>query len=63
MPGQETGLDDQVAGARAYEDLHVPALFNQWCPLVLDAAGVALGHRVLDVACGTGVLASPLSPL
>jgi len=50
-------LADQIAGARAYERLHVPALFQQWCPRVLDAAGVKAGHRVLDVACGTGVLA------
>ena len=54
---REPGLDDQIAGARAYEDLHVPALFRQWCPRLLDAAGVGLGHRVLDVACGTGILA------
>jgi SAM-dependent methyltransferase len=54
---QEPSLEDQVAGARAYEGLHVPALFEQWCPRVLDAAGVGLGHHVLDVACGTGVLA------
>lgn len=50
-------IDEQIAGARAYEALHVPALFKQWCTRVLDAAGVAPGHRVLDVACGTGILA------
>jgi len=49
--------DQQVAGARAYEALHVPALFKQWCPRVLDAASVAPGDRILDVACGTGILA------
>ena len=40
-----------------YETLLVPALFQQWTTHVLDAAQVASGHRVLDVACGTGVLA------
>jgi len=53
----DPGLENQIAGARAYESLHVPALFKQWCPQLLDAAGVELGHRVLDVACGTGILA------
>jgi ubiquinone/menaquinone biosynthesis C-methylase UbiE len=53
----EINLEDQIAGARAYEDLHVAALFKQWCPKVLDAAGVYPGHRVLDVACCTGILA------
>ena len=35
----------------------MPALFQQWAPIVADAAGIKAGHRVLDVACGTGVLA------
>ncbi len=43
----EPALSDQIAGARAYEALHVPALFRQWCPRVLDAAGVGPGQRVL----------------
>lgn len=47
----------EVDAARAYEDLFVPALFGQWAPIVLDVAQVAQGQRVLDVACGTGVVA------
>jgi len=49
--------DEQIAGARAYEGLHVPALFHEWVEPVLEAARVGPGDRVLDVACGTGVLA------
>jgi ubiquinone/menaquinone biosynthesis C-methylase UbiE len=37
--------------------LFVPALVGQFAPKVADAARVVKGERVLDVACGTGVLA------
>ena len=47
----------EKAAAAAYEELHVPALFRQWAPRVADAARIQAGDRVLDVACGTGVLA------
>jgi SAM-dependent methyltransferase len=40
--------------AEVYERAFVPALFAQWGPVVADAAGVAMGSRVLDVGCGTG---------
>lgn len=49
--------EEEIAAANAYEQLHVPALFQQWAPVVLDAATLNEGDRVLDVACGTGVLA------
>jgi len=47
----------QVEAARAYEALMVPALFGEWTKPVLKAAEVSPGQSVLDVACGTGVLA------
>jgi len=50
-------LEAQVAAAKAYEALFVPALFGQWASRVVDAATLASGQSVLDVACGTGVLA------
>lgn len=43
--------------ARVYEEFFVPALFGQWPERVLDLAAVGPGHSVLDVGCGTGVLA------
>lgn len=54
-------LQEQIAAARAYEDLFVPALFRQWAPLLARAAHVEPGKRVLDVACGTGILARELA--
>lgn len=43
--------------AEVYETHFVPALFRQWVEPVLQAAEVGPGDRVLDVACGTGVVA------
>jgi SAM-dependent methyltransferase len=42
--------------AEVYEEQFVPALFQQWAPRVAGAADLRPGQRVLDVACGTGVL-------
>lgn len=50
-------LQAQIDAANAYEALFVPALFQQWAPRVASAAQLRPGQRVLDVACGTGVLA------
>jgi ubiquinone/menaquinone biosynthesis C-methylase UbiE len=46
-----------AAAAEVYEEFFVPALFGQWAAPMLDAAGVAAGDAVLDVGCGTGVVA------
>ena len=43
--------------AEVYQAEFVPALFGPFSAVVADAAGVGLGQRVLDVACGTGALA------
>ena len=46
----------QIAGARAYHTLFVPSLVGVYALIVADASAIAPGDRVLDVACGTGVL-------
>jgi SAM-dependent methyltransferase len=43
--------------AQAYDDLFVPALFGQWAPQLVNCARVRQGQSVLDVACGSGVVA------
>lgn len=48
--------------AQAYDDLFVPALFGQWAPQLVDCARVRHGQSVLDVACGTGVVAQDARP-
>jgi SAM-dependent methyltransferase len=49
-------LATQVGAATNYEEAVVPALMREWAPRVAAAAGIRPGDRVLDVACGTGVL-------
>jgi ubiquinone/menaquinone biosynthesis C-methylase UbiE len=49
--------EDLVEAGRGYESLFVPALFEAWTKHLVDGAEVREGSHVLDVACGTGVLA------
>lgn len=51
----------QVGGnaAEVYERHLVPAMFAPWAPTLIDLASVQPGERVLDVACGTGVVTRP----
>jgi ubiquinone/menaquinone biosynthesis C-methylase UbiE len=44
-------------GPEAYERYLVPAIFALWGERLVAAAGVGPGDRVVDVACGTGVVA------
>lgn len=46
-----------VSAAEVYEEFFVPALFGQWPQRLIEMAKVGSGDAVLDIGCGTGVLA------
>jgi ubiquinone/menaquinone biosynthesis C-methylase UbiE len=43
--------------AETYEAFMVPFRFRPWAETLLDSAGLRSGMRLLDVACGTGIVA------
>ena len=49
--------EDLIDAGRSYEALFVPALFETWTRHLVAGAEISEGSYVLDVACGTGVLA------
>lgn len=53
----ENTSDELITAGRRYEKLFVPALFDAWTKHLVVGAGISEGLQVLDLACGTGVLA------
>ena len=43
--------------AQTYEDYFVPGMFRPWAEALLQRARPQPGERILDVACGTGIVA------
>jgi len=56
---ETTGETFQIPleAAEMYEAKFVPALFAEWAPRLIEIAAVKPGDAVLDVACGTGIVA------
>ncbi|MDG5818398.1 methyltransferase domain-containing protein [Natronococcus sp. A-GB7] len=54
---RSTGWQLDRSAPEAYERYLVPAIFVPWAERLVDRADVGNGDRVLDVACGTGVVA------
>jgi SAM-dependent methyltransferase len=55
--GSTESFQIPLEAAQFYESAFVPAFFAQWAPVLCGDAGIAAGARVLDVACGTGIVA------
>jgi ubiquinone/menaquinone biosynthesis C-methylase UbiE len=49
--------------AESYERFMVPSLFAPWASHLIQRAKPQPGERVLDVACGTGIVARKAAPL
>jgi ubiquinone/menaquinone biosynthesis C-methylase UbiE len=63
MPTTQETFRISAAAAELYESRFVPALFAEWAPRLIELADVAPGHTVLDVACGTGIVARTVGDL
>jgi ubiquinone/menaquinone biosynthesis C-methylase UbiE len=50
-------------GPEAYERYIVPAWMGEWAQALVETGGIGPGKRVLDVACGTGIVARKAIPL
>ena len=46
-----------VSASEVYERELVPAVFGVWAPILVELAQPRSGERVVDVACGTGIVA------
>ena len=55
LPDERWQIPD--SGPDAYERHMVPAIFGPWASLLVGLARLQPGERVLDAACGTGIVA------
>ena len=51
------------SAAEIYDQFYLPALFKEWAPRVAQMANIRNGDQILDVACGTGVVARHIAQL
>lgn len=54
---QSTGWQLEQNASEAYEQYLVPPIFAPWADRLIETSDVYDGDRVLDVACGTGIVA------
>ena len=54
---QQEARQAALRAAQAYDDYLVPSMFRPWARVLLDRAALRPVERVLDLACGSGVVA------
>jgi ubiquinone/menaquinone biosynthesis C-methylase UbiE len=63
VSARSDGWQLEAASAELYERYLVPTVTLPWAVDLVDRAGVRSGDRVVDVACGTGVVARTAAPV
>jgi ubiquinone/menaquinone biosynthesis C-methylase UbiE len=61
--GADANVADSANPAETYDSYLVPALFAPWSVELLRRAAPRAGEAVLDLACGTGVVARAVAPM
>ncbi len=54
---ESVATQEELEAGRGYEALFVPALFEPWTAHLLNGGNVKANSHVLDIACGSGILA------
>ena len=56
-PLPSAGWQVEQNASEAYEQYLVPSIFASWADQLIESSDVHEGDRILDVACGTGIVA------
>ena len=54
---KKEGYQLELEGARFYEENFVPSLFENWAKRTVEKLSLSDGDHLLDIACGTGIVA------
>ena len=56
-------IQTTTSPSEIYERFMVPAIFAKWSTVLLELVAPQAGERVLDLACGTGIVARTAAPM